>query len=133
MAQLDSRTFRARLFAVAGLVALAATYLMPIIDADWNAWRYDHGHASLSTARAVGQHTHPWESSSETADRADAGFLYTAAGDSVPGITAIWTPSTAAFVTLLGERLVELTAITPPHFVAAGPLSPPPEVFLSRI
>lgn len=132
MAQLGSSTFRARLFAVLALVALAATYLTPIIDADWNAWRYDHGHATLS---AVGEHSHPWESGSETADAEgdDAGFVYTASSDSVPGITAIWASSTATAVTLLRDVLVEVEAVAPPLVEASGPISPPPEALLSRI
>lgn len=132
MAQLGSRTFRARLFAVLALVALAATYLTPIIDADWNAWRYDHGHASLA---AVGEHSHPWSDSGDAADVEgdEAGFVFTASEDSVPGITAIWTPSTTTAVTLLSDTLVDLDVVAPPRVEAGVPLSPPPETLLSRI
>lgn len=131
MAQLGSRTFRARLFAVLALVALAATYLTPIFNADWNAWRYDHGHASLAT---VGEHSHPWNHSGDSteAEGNEAGFVFTASDDSVPGITAIWTHSTAAGVTLLSDTLVELEVVAPPRVEASIPLSPPPEALLSR-
>lgn len=133
MAQPGTRTFRARLFAVLALVALAATYLTPIIDADWNAWRYDHGHASLTP---VGQHSHPWDhpggQGAPDGSSEDAGFVFTASSDSVPGIAAIWTPSTATAVAPLSNVLVEFKAIAPPRGEAPAPLSPPPKESLSH-
>lgn len=127
-----SRTLRGRVFAVAALFALAATYLTPIVNADWNAWRYDHGHASL--AGFVGQHSHPWDVKDDpsTASSDEGGFAYTAHGDSVPGVTAIQVPSSGAAAISVLSVSVEAEPAQRLSSAASVPTSPPPKGDLSH-
>ncbi len=123
---------RHRLSAVAVLAALAATYLTPLVNSDWNAWRFDHGHASVTGF--VGDHTHPWESAPATALHTDQGgstFAYTASGDSVPGMPAIWRPAPVeAAPALLAIPVLEAAGSTPDSPVPSPP-PPPPRLNLS--
>ena len=137
LAHRSTGTFRARLLAVVALLALAATYLTPLVNADWNAWRYDHGHASLT---GVHQHTHPWQVSAPAlGDTADTGagehpgLVFTNSEESTPGMTAIWrlTPIDVS-VSLL---LVEVSDASTPTLSdnPSVPASPPPRSALSHL
>lgn len=136
MAHGSTGTFRARLLAVVALVALAATYLTPLVNADWNAWRYDHGHASLT---AIHQHGHPWQDSAPAlGDTADTGgehpgLVFTGSDDSTPGMTAIWR--LAPIEVTVSLSLVEVAhAATPaPSDNLSAPASPPPRLALSHV
>ena len=55
-----------RLFVAAALFALACTFAVPVANAEWSAWRFDHGHVTLSGA--ILDHTHPWEFTSAAAE-----------------------------------------------------------------
>ncbi len=134
MAYASSRTFSARLLAVVALLALAATYLTPLVNADWNAWRYGHGHASLTT---VHEHTHPWDHNApalgDSADHGEhAGLVFTGSDDSTPGMTAIWRVAPVEVSVAL--LLVEVAdASTPaPSDNLSVPASPPPRSALSH-
>lgn len=137
MAHGSTGTFRARLLAVVALLALAATYLTPLVNADWNAWRYDHGHASLT---GIHQHTHPWQDRAtalgDTADTGDGehpGLVFTGSDESTPGITAIWrlAPVEVA-VSLLLVEVADASTLAPTDNLIA-PASPPPRSVLSHV
>jgi len=131
-----SRSLRARLLAIAALCALAATYLTPLINADWNAWRYDHGHASLGP---VGEHSHPWDdataglgASTEAGEAPDT-LVYTASGDSTPGITAIWRVSPVEITVILNLLEIEEPVPAPSVHELSPPAPPPPRSVLSHV
>lgn len=118
------------------LLALAATYLTPLVNADWNAWRYDHGHASITNV--VGEHSHPWEDDHAPGDGGDeagdrtSDLVYTASSDSVPGLTAIWARPADGIATLLAAFPVELAVLMSPASEGSAPSPPPPKEALSH-
>lgn len=126
-------TIYARLVAVIALLALAVTYLSPLVNVEWNAWRYDHGHLSLTSSTA--EHTHPWDRDTDAvsgdAGTGDPGMVYTAHGDSVPGVTAIWASALARAVVQLGPAVVYVIPVLAAAAVAIVPASPPPREALS--
>ncbi len=134
MAYRRSRSLRARLLAIVALGALAATYLTPLINADWNAWRYDHGHASLV---AVGEHSHPWTDSDPALaaepSEVETSLVFTGSDDSTPGMTAIWrtAPLDAPVIFTLFE-IEEPVPASPAHELSP-PASPPPRTALSHV
>jgi len=119
-----------RFFVAAALFALACTFAVPVANAEWSAWRFDHGHATLSGA--VPDHTHPWEStsaatSSDPSTEAER-MVYTDGGSGgVPGIGSLWLPSLVA----IAPDLVELVTPRVPATTALGrhltPPTPPPQ------
>ena len=122
----SSRTTRARLFAVIALFALAATYLTPLVNADWAAWRYDHGHLSL--APVAGQHTHPWDRSTAegTTAEGDSVLVFTTSGESTPGITAIERPAHVEVSVAIHTVAFERAPLVPPLAEASAPAPQPP-------
>src|SRR5690606_5979462 len=125
----DSTGFPARLLAVIALLALAATYLTPLVNTNWNAWRYDHGHASLSGE--IGEHSHPWsagstESAAEVTTDAGDPLVFTASEDSTPGITAIWRTAPIEASVVLHLVAVDLTPASAAVHELGAPAPPPP-------
>jgi len=119
-----------RLFVAAALFALACTFAVPVANAEWSAWRFDHGHATLSGA--IPDHTHPWEStsagpSSDQSNEAER-MVYTDGGSGgVLGIGSLWSPS----LVVTTPSLIELRT---PRFKAdvfpglsIAPSTPPPQ------
>jgi hypothetical protein len=127
-----SWTLRARILAIVALLALAATYLTPIVNVDWSAWRYDHGHLSLSPVSS--HHTHPWDRSSTGGTTTDShpGLVFTASGDSTPGVTAIARPAHVEVTVALQAVPLERASLVPPPAEASEPASPPPRTVLSH-
>lgn len=122
---------------MAALLALAATYLTPLVNADWNAWCYEHGHVSLAV---VYQHTHPWQDeapalgdTADTSDGAHPGLVFTRSDDSTPGLTAIWrlAPVEVA-VSFLVVAVADASSPAPSERLSA-PTSPPPRFALSHV
>jgi len=133
-----SRSLRARLLATLALCALAATYLTPLINADWNAWRYDHGHASLG---AVGAHSHPWDDAVPGlaaldapggGSEGEASLVFTGSDDSIPGITAIWRTVPAEAPVILSLFEIEEPKPGAPAHELSPPAPPPPRTVLSH-
>jgi hypothetical protein len=129
-----SRSLRARLLAIAALCALAATYLTPLINADWNAWRYDHGHASLT---AVGAHSHPWAEEERglatQPSEGEGSLVFTSTDDSTPGITAIWRTAPLAAPVIYSLFEIEEPVPAPSAHELSPPAPPPPRTVLSHI
>ena len=127
-----------RLWAIAALIALAAAYLTPIASPEWAAWSYDHGHATASGV--VMPHTHPWDHAPVLGGTATTGsedaagaIVFTANGDSMPGITALWTAPAAGIVIAMLTCLVVLAAVVRPATYASVPAAPPPRGTLSTV
>ena len=136
MAHRSITTFRGRLLAVVALLALAATYLTPLVNADWNAWRYDHGHASLGT---VAVHAHPWQEDThalgDAATQDDAerpGVVFTGSDDSIPGMTAIWRLAPVEIRVILSAFEIEEPMPDPSAHQLSPPAPPPPRTALSH-
>lgn len=127
---------RARILALLALVALAATYLTPLVNTEWSAWRFDHGHVSLGLPHA---HEHPWSvdaadgTTNDGSANGDAeAMVFTANGDSTPGLTAIWRPAPPAAPLAVLLLLVPSAPATLPEPVALVPDAPPPRGVLSH-
>lgn len=127
-----------RLWAIAALIALAVTYLTPLVNTEWAAWRYDHGHATASGV--VMPHEHPWDAApvfdggdASGSDEQAGAIVSTASGDSMPGITVLWLATAAGIVIAMLACLVVLTIAVRPAAYAAVPAPPPPRRSLSAI
>jgi len=127
---------QSRLLAIAALCALAATYLTPLVNADWNAWRYDHGHASLAS---IGEHSHPWGHPSaglvspiEESPEATP-LVFTGSDDSTPGITAIWRTTPVDVTVILSIFASEERVPAPSVQELSPPAPPPPRSVLSHV
>jgi hypothetical protein len=127
---------RTRLIAVVALIALAATYLTPVVNVEWAGWRHDHGH--LTAGGVVPPHSHPWDAAAPRAPLAAPGtdteghaMVFTASGDSVPGVTALWViaPALLAFAAMLLAGCIALVIRPVSPY---GPTAhPPPKALLS--
>ncbi len=129
---------RTRILALTALLALAVTYLTPLVNVEWAAWRHDHGH--LTTNGVVAPHEHPWDhdhaasTSGEATDEATEGeIVFTPNSESTPGMTALWAPASIAIVATLIASIVLLIAAVKPAGYALVPAPPPPRSSLSTI
>lgn len=119
---------RTRLLAVVALFALAATYLTPLVNVEWAGWRHDHGH--LTVDGVVPPHTHPWDAHHD-AEAAGDPVVFTASGDSVPGVTALWTvaPILLAFASMVLAGRIDRVVRPASRCVVTA--HPPPRALLS--
>jgi len=123
-----------RVAAMAALLALAATYLTPLVSVEWAAWRHDHGHITLSGT--VAPHSHPWEreasSGASGADGEQTDIVFTTSGDTVPGMTVLWfmVPLLLAIVGVV--TLASEVAVTRLASIHIAPALRPPKGFLSQ-
>lgn len=133
---------RTRILAVLALASLAWVSLSPLVDVEWAAWSYNHGHATASGL--VMPHVHPWEDATRgltTADADGAGesgeaadpIVFTANGDSVPGVTVLWTAPVVGIAIAMLTCLVALAALRRPVAFALVPPPPPPRGALSPV
>lgn len=120
------RPLGTRILAILALLALAATSLTPLVNPEWNGWRPDHGHAALGPVEA--DHSHPWDA---PAADAETDVVFTG-GDSVPGVTALWTPTPEGASAVLARIAVPDAGMAPPQEPPAVPAAPPPQGVLSH-
>lgn len=136
---------RTRLVAVLALASLAWVSLSPLVDVEWAAWSYNHGHATASGL--VMPHAHPWDDAARglaaagATNAIDAGesgeatdpIVFTANGDSVPGVTVLWTAPVVGIAIAMLTCLVALAALRRPVAFALVPPPPPPRGALSPV
>ena len=133
---------RTRMLAVLALASLAWVSLSPLVDVEWAAWSYNHGHVTVSGL--VMPHAHPWEDATRGLTAADAdgagesgepgdSIVFIANGDSVPGVTVLWAaPATAIAIAML-TCLVALAVLGRPVAHTLVPAPPPPRGALSPV
>lgn len=132
-----------RIWLAVALLSLASTFLVPIVNSEWAGWRPDHGHLTISGH--VGPHVHPWEVSKSHRDGHGGAVHGEASGDQatahgladsivftegwtggIPGIGALWAPSSLSVAGRTVEFASEVTrTLTPSGYVANPPEQPP--------